>query len=344
MFESLNKGISTTRGVLVIVLIAAIAGGGILAYQYLWQPEPIEPPIQPPTDETADWQTYRNEEYGFEIKYPKEIVIEESSYGIKFLSPEDLKLKHLPHSPYFMFIHTEINSKENLESWIQSKFWLKDFKEFKGDPTAETNYVDLIEVLLISENIKGYKIHRWIQASDECLYYFRGENTIIEISRLNQGIPSNPYPSCSEDFIFEEILSTFKFIEKQPESIQVLSPNGGETWQDGNEYLIKWSNSSEIKTVRILLFAAEDENSVLEPVVPADIETFLISQKEYAPRGYMRWTIDSKKLGLDFSRDKYFAILIEGYSVAPEQMPEVGWGKYLVASDHSDKSFSIIGE
>ncbi len=73
MFELLNRGIST----LIILLVVAVAGTGILAYQYLWQPEPITSPnktpqVQSPTDETAGWQTYENEEHRLAMKYPKE--------------------------------------------------------------------------------------------------------------------------------------------------------------------------------------------------------------------------------------------------------------------------------
>jgi hypothetical protein len=80
MRKNLNKGISTPIGILIIVLVAAIAGGGILAWQYGWIGKnqiPISTPVAtsspqptPTPDETANWKIYRNEDYGFEFKYP----------------------------------------------------------------------------------------------------------------------------------------------------------------------------------------------------------------------------------------------------------------------------------
>ncbi len=64
--------------VLIAVLIVIV--GGVVAWQY-WPegPEGQEPAEQNPliveeppvADETANWQTYRNEEWGFEMKHPK---------------------------------------------------------------------------------------------------------------------------------------------------------------------------------------------------------------------------------------------------------------------------------
>ena len=46
----------------IIILLAIISGGA-----FLWMQKPKTPIIN---DQTADWKTYKNAEYGFEFKYP----------------------------------------------------------------------------------------------------------------------------------------------------------------------------------------------------------------------------------------------------------------------------------
>ena len=61
---------------IIIIIVCAVLVGGIVAWQNLEMPkgeEEIsegEAPEEVPKDETADWKIYRNDEYGFEIKYP----------------------------------------------------------------------------------------------------------------------------------------------------------------------------------------------------------------------------------------------------------------------------------
>ena len=89
----IKKGRTNWKYILIVIILAAAVGGGILGYRY-WCIQEYEvriPEIKPPgivfENETADWKTYRNEEYGFEIKYPKEWLIIEDNLRKNITDP-----------------------------------------------------------------------------------------------------------------------------------------------------------------------------------------------------------------------------------------------------------------
>ena len=63
----INNGFSK---ILVLIILIILIGGGYFGWQYFGAPK------EEVKDETADWKTYRNEEYGFEFKYPENLNTE----------------------------------------------------------------------------------------------------------------------------------------------------------------------------------------------------------------------------------------------------------------------------
>ena len=57
----------------IVILVLVVVGYGTMAKNYNWWPHTISsmsPSPSPSTSDISDWQTYRNAELGFELRYP----------------------------------------------------------------------------------------------------------------------------------------------------------------------------------------------------------------------------------------------------------------------------------
>jgi len=81
----MNKKISFPIAI-IIIIVCAVLVGGIVIWQYFGMPKGEEEISKGevleelPEDETADWKVYRNKEYGFEVKYPSGVEIDVHDY------------------------------------------------------------------------------------------------------------------------------------------------------------------------------------------------------------------------------------------------------------------------
>jgi len=77
----ITQGKTNLKYILIVVILAAIVGGGILGYYYLWIKDletrlavvELKMPEKVIADETANWKIYINGTFGFEFKYPSNL-------------------------------------------------------------------------------------------------------------------------------------------------------------------------------------------------------------------------------------------------------------------------------
>ena len=236
----------------IIVILVAIIGAGILAWSYSGiQNNDNENKINEETfeDETADWKTYRNEEYGFEIKYPPYWKISEDiDVGIGGTYRPDANRVTFPNSePVNIQIEywTKLGEGMNtLQDWIEAR------KDALTNPIR--NFGGVVKVFEFKEenitldNLSAKKISvtnlskggkfRYIQIYAQRKEQMYEISTQIPFDQQNVALP-----------IFNQMLSTFKFtenaVEKEKPYIKILSPNGGEQWIVGETYDITWESS-----------------------------------------------------------------------------------------------------
>ena len=193
--------------------------------------------------EGVDWETYRNDNYGYEIKYPSIYnVIDETEQGQK------VTIGNAAVPAYGISINkNDASSLEKLKSSMEKslrnlapvglKITWKD-TTISGEKAVEMSYEGFVggydgtthQTAVIKNNI-GYII-QIIYGGSEKEYY--------------------------------QMISTFKFIEQKEPYIMVLSPNGGEQWKAGETHTISWQ-SRDVKNVIIVLNQGSSRSSLISP-------------------------------------------------------------------------------
>jgi len=101
-----------------LVAIIILAGASYGAIWWWWGRQQIAqevvPTFTPRTDETADWKTYTNTQYGFEFKYPADWTLQDGKeQGISPMFNSVIITKNLSNKEYLRISFT--SSKENLQ-------------------------------------------------------------------------------------------------------------------------------------------------------------------------------------------------------------------------------------
>jgi len=190
-----KKGIASI--ILEIAVVAIIIGAFILAnpkFKFSPQttPSPAVSPSPPPTDETANWETYTNQEIGITFKHPNLTI-----------TSEDIE---------------ELQSTVIFET-LGAKYTLTKIKTVKNNPPSylETNRQKTISGILwkdfVPENNSQYcdagECGRLLPA------YYTFRNGYIYIFY---------YLPIGNMELTEKILSTFKFLDSSPQPSPSKSP------------------------------------------------------------------------------------------------------------------------
>jgi len=215
-------GILRGRYLAIVGVFALLAIGGILLLKTLQpassptpiaqQTPPPTPSPQPQTLDTSNWQTYRNDEFGFEFEYPTTI-------SIKDWSAEQEKFYHL-----YLLLGTDADFPDSAVSVVIAKktdgIAFADLdEELNREIVFWPNVPSSVELEDVTIGRDNYRAKRF---EKNFLYKFEDVNEINFVkyivehyNRLYQILyDKNDSRILSEDE-FDQILSTIRFIGEE---------------------------------------------------------------------------------------------------------------------------------
>jgi hypothetical protein len=217
----LTKGKTNWKYILVILILAVIVGGGILSYSRYFKREisslskfpEVKKPEKVVGEETANWKTYRNDEYGFEFKYPAEF-----KFGVK-ASPE-----FLVYSPGAAGYLSQEAVKRSIERhWTREKkfnnaLFIMYYDYCYGGAGSYSRIINAVS----HNSSKNYYVNIWIELDGlggvPQTREFWVDPTWQESYRLTEKgeewvIQKMMNEEDEEIKIFNQMLSTFRFLE-----------------------------------------------------------------------------------------------------------------------------------
>lgn len=199
----MNKAFSI---IWVLGMVIVLAGGGILVWQKMKSPAPTA------QDETSAWQTYRNEEYGFEIKYPEDFLIscentcERGYLAAKAVSKTNFIQKKWENGE----TDNPIISIEIYSANLPMKQWVENNFTVGSQPNGLEPYVgrgkEIIEAKVYNYSV--LKFDEFFSAGSAQYTIFQNKNTLLAL--INARTPIGDITN-----VYNQMLSTFRFIENK---------------------------------------------------------------------------------------------------------------------------------
>jgi hypothetical protein len=169
--------------ILLIVIVISLVGTGVY-FALVKKQEPVPQQIT-----TKDWKTYRNEKYGFEVKYPSEWQVQED-YG---RAASDFEFT----GPVSISAGEQDNFGIQITPGSDGSIEFKNFDELSTDEYWGAGRAEKIEI----NGVPALRVNN--------PEYYRCSINFLHKKEYNKLFAV----SCADTSIQKEILSTFKFIK-----------------------------------------------------------------------------------------------------------------------------------